>query len=164
LDGLGRSRKELLREIKSIQRAGSPLQTSFGFFTSNETDPEEPSQIFTWELDLLGMPISVHPLEIISQAVENITPLAEISDRQPGPIRVAGARLPGWGGGSRGFLFSDGTNMIQVHLDQRRVRRRNRIAAWSPMLLEGDWNQDPWGGGWLEVERYEILPIEHTSG
>jgi DNA-directed DNA polymerase III PolC len=164
LDGMGRSRHHLLMELASIQRAGSPLQASFGFFAPSETPPDRPSQTFAWELNLLGMPISVHPLQILRTEVGDVTPLASLDDHQPGPVRAAGARLPGWGGGSRGFLLSDGTAMVQVHLDRRRMRRGQRVTAWTPLIIEGIWKQDSWGGGWLEVERYEILPIEKPKG
>jgi hypothetical protein len=54
--------------------------------------------------------------------------------------------------------------MVQVHLDRRRMRRGQRVTAWTPLIIEGIWKQDSWGGGWLEVERYEILPIEKPKG
>ncbi|MGD8822102.1 MAG: hypothetical protein PVG63_03290, partial [Anaerolineales bacterium] len=160
LDGFGPSRNDLLREAGTIRRSGSPLQTSFGFFSPDVPTVESPAQIFAWELDLIGMPISVQPLQIVAVERNDITPLKAFQQHQPGAVRVVGARLPGWGGGSRGFLFSDGAGMIQVHLDQRRIRRRQRIAAWKPLLLEGEWRQDSWGGAWLELERYEYLPFD----
>jgi DNA polymerase-3 subunit alpha len=158
-DGLGDSRAQLIQDLVSIQRAGNPLQQSFGFYSPSKVEPESPSQIFHWEMDLLGLPISVHPLEIVSSALGEVTPLSALSGLKTCDVRVAGACLPGWGGGSRGFLLSDVTNFIQVHLDQRRIRRSQRIPAWTPLLLEGRWKRDSWGGGRLEVARFETLPV-----
>jgi DNA-directed DNA polymerase III PolC len=162
-DGFAPSKAQLLMELESIQQAGSPLQISFDFFSHQEIAIERQSQTYSWELELLGMPVTLHPLDLVDKDLGEVTPLAALTDLDSCQVRVAGARLPGWGGGRRGFLLSDQSDFVQVHLDQKRQPRRKRIASWAAVVLEGQWRRDPWGSGWLEVERFEILPVVEPS-
>ena len=59
------------------------------------------------------------------------------------PVRLAGYRLPGYTGG-KGFYFSDGDDYLLVRSDEKL-----RLTTWQPVLLEGRWREDSWGGGWL---------------
>ncbi len=112
LDGLGSSRAALLFEADEIRRAGTVAQLGFDFGEaggSPSVPPETPSQRVTWERQILGQPVSVHPVQTVTVPLDCV-PLAE-AHLQPGRrITVAGARLPGWTGG-KGFFLDDGAKL-----------------------------------------------------
>ncbi|UCG23083.1 MAG: DNA polymerase III subunit alpha, partial [Chloroflexota bacterium] len=118
LDGLGESRAALLAEAELVNRAGSARQMTFDFARA-KAEPESAADRLEWERRLLGQPISVHPLDLVSD-LPKVTPLTQLAStkqrRSPELLTVAGARLPGWTGGP-GFFLGDGRSFIIVRGD-----------------------------------------------
>ncbi|MBP9074697.1 MAG: DNA polymerase III subunit alpha [Caldilineaceae bacterium] len=152
LDGLGSSRAALLFEADEIRRAGTVAQLGFDFGQaggSPSVPAETPSQRVTWERQILGQPISVHPVQTVTLPPDCV-PLAE-AHLQPGRrITMAGARLPGWTGG-KGFFLDDGQNYITVIEPEG----SKAPAVGKPVTISGRWRVDAWGGGVLQGERVE---------
>ncbi len=154
LDGLGDSRAALLAEAEVVDRAGSARQMTFNF-ASTAVNPETAADRFEWERRLLGQPVSVFPLELVSN-LPKVTPLAQLAgsgrhtSRQS--LTVAGTRLPGWTGGP-GFFLGDGRDFVIVRGNERLAKPE----PWLPLLLRGRWRIDEWGSGWLQVEEMRFL-------
>jgi DNA polymerase III alpha subunit len=150
LDGLGSSRAALLREAEEVRRAGSALQLSFAF-EATEVKPETAAQRLAWEMETLGQPLSVHPLDLVCDRLPRHSSLAGLA-RQPGrPVTTAGARLPGWTGGD-GFFLGDGRNFVVVKGETKSP------APWQALVIRGRWVGDGWGSFWLQAD--EICKVE----
>jgi hypothetical protein len=144
LDGLGESRAAMLAEAKEIDRAGSALQMSFGF-ARREVAAEPAAQRLAWEQQLLGQPVSVHPLTVVEARLPaERLPLREVG-RARGRITVAGVRLPGWTGGE-GFFLGDGEGFVVVRPDAA----SEKPPVWEPVVVRGWRRGDEWGGVWVE--------------
>jgi DNA-directed DNA polymerase III PolC len=154
LDGLGDSRAALLAEAELVDRAGSARQMTFGF-ASADVSLESAADRFEWERRLLGQPVSVFPLELVSN-LPKVTPLAQLATSNRHASRqlltVAGTRLPGWTGGP-GFFLGDGRHFVIVRGDER----LEKPEPWLPLLLRGRWRVDKWGSAWLQVEEMRHL-------
>ncbi|HSG17746.1 MAG TPA: DNA polymerase III subunit alpha, partial [Anaerolineae bacterium] len=154
LDDLGENRAALLAEAELVNRAGSARQMTFDF-TRAEVEPESAADRLEWERRLLGQPISVHPLDLVSNPPE-VTPLAQLAStdqrRSRELLTVAGARLPGWTGGP-GFFLGDGRSFIIVRGDDG----LQKPEPWLPLWLRGRWLVDEWGSGWLQIEETALL-------
>jgi DNA-directed DNA polymerase III PolC len=149
LDGLGPSRAALLDELAAVGpgRAG---QIGFGFFTP-DVPPEPPAQRLAWEVHLLGQPVSVHPLALVTRPSGTLL----VSDLAAGRSRageIVGVRLPGWTGG-QGFFVGDGrAYVVAVGPEGQRSP-----PAWQVVKLRGHWQRDEWGGGVLRYDQSEAL-------
>ena len=154
LDGLGDSRAALLAEAELVDRAGSARQMTFNF-ASADVSPESAADRFEWEWRLLGQPVSVHPLELVS-GLPKVTPLGQLATsdqrRSRQLLTVAGVRLPGWTGGP-GFFLGDGREFVIVRGDEG----LEKPEPWLPLLLRGRWLVDEWGSGWLQAEEMRLL-------
>ena len=151
LDGLGLNRATLLDEAQTMLRAGNAQQMTFGFASPTTIAAESAAQRLAWEMEVLGMPLSVHPL-----AVQEIAPAGSVSLRRLPRLRgstatIRGARLPGRTGGS-GFFLDDGDSFVVV-----KTADKQRPPAWTPLQLKGRWRQDQWGGGWFQADSIERL-------
>jgi hypothetical protein len=146
LDGLGSSRAALLSEAEDVRHAGSAWQMAFPF-EEPEVPAETPEQRLAWEMELLGQPLSVHPLDALRESLPAHLPLAHLPDQPGRPVLVAGARLPGWTGGD-GFFLGDGQSFVIVKGD----KALKAPPAWQPLLVRGRWIGDGWGTFWLQAE------------
>jgi DNA polymerase III alpha subunit len=153
LDGLGESRAAMQAEAETITRMGSAQQMAFDFLQV-EVEAEMPAQRLTWEHRILGLPMSVHPLSLFSPeqlhtySTTPIMPLAKL-EKMPGrQVTTIGIRLPGWTGGD-GFFLGDEADYVIAVTD----KETKSPTAWDPLILQGRWRVDEWGGGWLQVER-----------
>jgi len=148
LDGLGESRAAMLAEAEVIARTGSARQMAFGFFQV-ETEPETPAQRLAWERRILGLPMSVHPLALLSpDRLAGVTPLAGLAQQPGRQLTTVGVRLPGWTGG-KGFYLGDGQTYVIAIPDEK----TQTPPEWEPLIVQGRWRMDEWGGGWLEISR-----------
>ena len=147
LDGLGSSRAALLLEAEDVRHAGSALQMAFPF-EEPDVAAEAPGQRLAWEMELLGQPLSVHPLDALRDSLPAHLPLARLPEQPGRPALVAGARLPGWTGGD-GFFLGDGQTFVVVKGDKSLKTR----PAWQPLLIRGRWIGDGWGTFWLQAEQ-----------
>jgi DNA-directed DNA polymerase III PolC len=143
LDGLGESRAALLSKAKEITRSGSARQMAFEFMTQPTVPPEPATQRLEWETRILGLPVSVHPLELVDLAAG--VPVRQLAQQDDRRVTVTAVRLPGWTGG-RGWFLSDGDSYIIV-------QGRARPPVWQPVVLTGRYRVDEWGGGWFQVEK-----------
>jgi len=105
----------------------------------------------------LGLPVSVHPLDLLESLPPDLTPLSQLgSDQVPPnagqPIDVIGVRLPGWTGGP-GFFLGDRESFVIVRKGKERTRRPDAPESWKPLLVRGRWVQDQWGTGWLQADQ-----------
>jgi DNA polymerase III alpha subunit len=154
LDGLGASRKALLEEARTAGRAGGG-QLSFGFLDAPVTPADSVTERLTWETEVLGQPVSAHPLELVKRG-RGDRPLRELPETRGKPVTALAARLPGWTGGP-GFFIGDGETFHVARPDKALEAQKIRWPVWRPMRLTGRWLVDEWGGGWLQVEAFELL-------
>jgi len=141
LDGWGNSRAELLAQAEAILRAGSGRQMAFGFAVAGDVVAETAVQQFEWEMALLGMPVSVNPLQLHPSSPT--LPVRQLPDRVNQRIALSGFRLPGWTGG-KGWFLSDGDSFVIV-------RGGKRPSAWEKVGINGRYLVDNWGGGWFQA-------------
>ena len=107
LDGLAASRAALLAEIGEIKHGGSTFQMAFDF-AEWVVPAESATQRLAWETEVLGWPVSVHPLDTVrAQIGQAVGLLGQCAAHPRQPVTVAGARMPGWTGGD-GFFLGDG--------------------------------------------------------
>jgi DNA-directed DNA polymerase III PolC len=151
LEGLGASRAALLAEAAEAERAGSTLQMAFDFGRRN-VEPETPAQRLAWEQCLLGQPVSVHPLDLVTGHLPEHLPLRRLPDSTGRGVTVVGVRLPGWTG-SQGFFLGDGDTFVTAKAD----RAAKAPPPWQPLLVRGQWLADEWGASWLRAEQIEKL-------
>jgi DNA polymerase-3 subunit alpha len=152
LDELGESRSALLAEAKGIKRSGTERQMAFPFATT-KAEPETAQEAMRWEMQILGYPISVHPLDLLKDIPEHV-PLRDLSDFEGELVSTVGVKLPGWTGGD-GFFFGDGDTFIVARLDRGQIQPR----IWQPQLLQGRWIGDGMGTFWFKVQhRMDIQP------
>lgn len=156
LDGLAESRAALLDETESVVRAGTAYQSVFSFAQASAMPPETPAQRMMWEQHVLGLPVSVHPIDTIERPPDDAIPLSRLPDFPNKVVMVIGTRLPGWTGG-KGFFFSDGKSFVNVITDEVALANREKPSAWEPLSLSGRWRTDEWGGGWFQAEAMEKI-------
>ncbi|MCZ7666232.1 MAG: hypothetical protein M5U34_02805 [Chloroflexi bacterium] len=150
LDGLGESRAAMLAAAAEILRAGNARQMSFGFGQETAVPPESPAQRFEWETHLLGLPMSLHPLDLVKQRPKTL-PIRQLPDYVGKRVTLAGARLPGWTGG-KGFFLDDGDSYIIV-----RGLDKERPAVWRAVVVNGRLRQDEWGTTWFQAESATLV-------
>ena len=157
LDGLGDSRAELLVEVNEVMRAGNALQMGFDFGERTAVAAETTSQRLEWEQRLLGLPVSVRPLDLVAESeMADDVPLRFLSRLRNQPTTIAGYRLPGWTG-DKGFFVSDGHDFVIVQM------KRKKVPLWKPLRLQGMWREDEWGNGRFEASQLTLLPTKSTS-
>ena len=146
LDGLGESRAAMLADAEEILRAGSARQMSFGFGMETAVPPESLAQRFEWENHLLGLPMSVHPLDLVEKL-----PIRQLPEYLGRRVTLAGTRLPGWTGG-QGFFLDDGDSYIIV-----RGLDKEKPEIWEPIVINGRFRQDEWGTTWFQAESAKLV-------
>ena len=150
LDGLGASRAALLAEMSEVQGGGAG-QLAFGF-VAQAVEPEAPAQRMAWEQRLLGVPVSVLPLETVDARQLPDLRLAELGARWGEVVTVAGTRLPGWTGG-KGWFLADRDALV-IAIPKQGV---SSPRPWKPVRVIGRWCRDEWGDAWLQVEAWSPL-------
>jgi len=150
LDGLGESRTALLASAQEKRNAANAWQLTFDF-SAPIIEPETASQRLQWERQVLGQPVSVHPVAVMGTARQGCSTLTQAAAQPGRRLRLALTRLPGWTGG-RGFFVSDGvTYAVAIPTGKLSTPR-----PWTPLLINGRWASDEWGGSWLQVEEWEL--------
>jgi DNA-directed DNA polymerase III PolC len=161
LDGLGASRAALLGDLARYERGGL-AQLGFGFL-EEEAAPETAAERLAWEEQLLGLPVSVHPLAAAQGGAAQEFPGYTVSTflhaaaTQPVVakgqlVSVAGARLPGWTGGAGFYLCDD-----RCYLTAIGPRGQRLPPAWQAVELVGRWQVDEWGGAALQYNGIRML-------
>jgi len=169
LDGLGPSRAILLRQAQARYRSGQTqtaeskrLQYAFRFTTEEEPEgpssvsPIELAQYVEWERTVLGFPVSVHPLALVSQHLPECLPLRRLHEQKGRAALVAGVRLPGWTGGP-GYYLGDGDSFVPVRPAPGGVT--GTPAPWVPLLVKGRWLDDGYDTGWLQADDLTLIPF-----
>jgi len=146
LDGMGQSRAAMLAQAEGIKRGGTEKQMAFSF-TETPANPETAQQAMAWEMQVLGYPLSVHPLDLVHDLPEYV-PLSNVKVFEGQQVSTAGVRLPGWTGG-QGFFFGDQETYIIARLE----RGRAQPPPWQPQLLRGQWQSDGMGTFWFRVQK-----------
>jgi DNA-directed DNA polymerase III PolC len=155
LDGLIPSRARGLKQLANVMSAGTPRQQTFAFIQPADAPAESPAQRLKWERHILGLPISVHPLELIAQEHVDVMPLRTVVDYPNEDVDVSGIRLPGWTGGA-GFFLGDGETFLNVKFSEK-DSQRIKPKEWAPIHVRGRWIVDEWGGGWLQADEVSDL-------
>jgi DNA-directed DNA polymerase III PolC len=155
LDGLGESRAQMLVETEQLARAGSSRQLVFDFARQATVSRETAAERLQWESHILGMPVSVHPLDLLSVEEAHV-PLRQLSQHKNQTAVVLGSRIPGWTGG-KGFYLGDGDSFEMVIPDPHVIGDGQERSPWQPLRLSGRWREDEWGGGWFQAERITLL-------
>ena len=157
LDGLGDSRAALLAEAGLLGRkgsgAGAAAQLAFDF-ARPRVAPEPSAQRLAWEKELLGWPVSVHPLELVADRLPDHLPLRDLPHQPGRSVTTAGVRLSGWTGG-QGFFLGDGDAFVIV----KAGREDKAPPAWRPLLVRGRWTADAWGGAWFQAEAIKEFQV-----
>ncbi|MEA3334405.1 MAG: DNA polymerase III subunit alpha [Chloroflexota bacterium] len=151
LDGLASSRNGLLAELREIRRAGSATQLAFDFPTP-DVPTESAQQQFDWEKHLLGDPIGVNPLDLVTDLPADSTPLDMLRGHAGHRITAAGYRIPGWTGG-QGFFLSNGNRYV-LAMPPKGI---DNPRPWQPLLVTGRWMRDQWDSEWLQVSSWQVL-------
>lgn len=157
LDGLGESRAALLAEAEEILRAGNALQMTFAFARATP-EPESPAQRLAWETHLLGLPISVHPLELTAVQTNHTLPIRRLPESQGKLVRIAGARLPGWTGG-KGYFLDDGDDFVIVQ-----GLEKGALPVGEGVVLDGRYRRDEWGAAWFQATGVEKIELSIANG
>ena len=153
LDGLGANRAAMLDAAEAAGRAGGANQMRFDFLDGPTIAAESAADRLAWELEILGRPASVHPLELVARR-EDDTAVRALPQTRGRRVTALVVRIPGWPGGA-GFFMSDGDDFAIARPAKALAEERTRWPAWQPLRLSGRWRVDEWGGGWFEVEAYE---------
>jgi DNA polymerase-3 subunit alpha len=154
LDGLGENRATLLAEAVGIDRAGGGKQMTFSFVTP-QVSPETAQEAMTWEIRILGYPISINPLALVKDLPEHI-PLRELPEHEGRLVSTVSVRLPGWTGWE-GFFLGDGDTFIVA----RTERGRTQPKVWQPLHVRGRWSGDGRGTFWFQVEEIDDLAFSN---
>jgi DNA polymerase-3 subunit alpha len=157
-DGLVESRAMAIAEVEDIFRAGTPQQISFEFVQRSTAPPESAAQRLTWEREIMGFPVSVNPLQLVSEDLQDTTPLRALDDAEKGTICLAGFILPGRPGRS-GFFFGDGNTFVRARFTENQTGSPPGMKNWQPVRLYGTWRLDEWGGGWFRTTRVKPLAL-----
>jgi hypothetical protein len=112
-----------------------------------------------WERHILGLPVSVHPVDTVEHTPEDAVHLSNLPESPNRVVLVIGTRLPGWTGG-KGFFFSDGVSFVNVVMDEAALANREKPPTWEPFSLSGRWRVDEWGGGWFQAEKMEKVRVD----
>jgi hypothetical protein len=156
LDGLGKSRNAMLQaSAEPITQEGSS-QLSFWEGRLDSIDSEGSQQRFDWEMEILGSPVSVTPLDLVHQEGLDAMRLSKMAMTTGELVRVAGYRIPGWPGGD-GFFLADEGQYIQVKLETRKGEKKTQPGTWMPIVLEGHWEEDRWGMGWFKARSWREI-------
>ena len=155
LDGLGESRAAMLEAAGVAGRAGSPHQMSFGFLNVSAVQADTPADRLSWEMDILGRPASIHPLELARRRKGDFA-VRRLPETRGRLVTALAARVPGWPGGP-GFFMGDGDSFEIARPGKGLAAEKIRWPSWRPMRLSGRWRVDEWGGGWFEIESYELV-------
>jgi len=161
LDGLGESRAQMLVDAGQLARAGSSRQLVFDFAKEPATAREPVSERFQWEMHILGMPVSVHPLDLVATEERHVL-IRQLPLRKNQPVVILGTRLPGWTGG-KGFYLDDGDSFEMVVPDPHLTLGDRERKSWQPLRVHGRWREDEWGGGWFQAEAISLLPHENGT-
>ena len=153
LDGLGANRRAMLTEAQGSRRGGAG-QLRFDFL-DEPAAAETPVERVAWEMELLGQPLSVHPLALVA-APRGATPLRRLPVGRGQAVTVYAVRIPGWPGGG-GMFIGDGETFVVARLAKGLAADRSRRPYWRPLRLSGHWQRDEWDGGWLQVETIEVI-------
>lgn len=151
LDGLGPSRAAMLETVAPGGRAG---QMSFDFLTISATQSETAADRLSWEMEILGRPASVHPLELERRREDDVA-VRRLPETRGRLVTALVVRIPGWPGGA-GFFMSDGDDFAIARPIKGSAAEKVRWPVWRPMRLSGRRRVDEWGGDWFEVESCEI--------
>ncbi len=155
LDGLGESRNAMLAQLPRGKTHA--MQLAFEFFIPN-VEPETPAQRLAWETHILGMPMSLHPLEPIRPSLPpDLVRLGEFRHRAGQRLRAAAVRLPGWTGDDGYFLADETDYLLAIPGDED----ASPPAPWEPVIITGRWLTDDWGRAWLGIE--EVVRILNTD-
>lgn len=154
LDGVGESRAAMLADAQGVARAGNVRQLSFGFATETAVAPETVAERAQWEKHLLGYPVSVQPAELVHDVPEGITALTDLPQTQGRLVSILGWRLAGWTGG-KGFYVGNGRYFVLARWGRDGTGKEQTKKPWLPMVLNGRWRVDEWGGGWFQVDSIE---------
>ena len=138
-------------EAENVARAGNAYQRAFSFIEGSTSATETPAQRLKWEQHILGLSVSVHPVSTVVNGLGDALPLHRLPEMANRMVKVIGACLPGWTGGT-GFFFSDGVTFVNVKMDKVALANREKPPAWRPMCLRGRWRVDEWGSGWFQAE------------
>lgn len=157
-DGLAPHRSHALHQVASAMEAGSPRQHWLPSFERPEPASESDADRLRWEREILGMPVSVFPHQVVRIDRSDQTPLRDLPKVGAGVHWILGSRLPGRTGGKGYYLF-DGSDFILVRVDPESKGFRSRPKSWDAVMLSGRWVQDRWGGSWFDPESQEVLPI-----
>ncbi len=95
---------------------------------------------------MLGLPVSVNPLETVAALPPETVSLARLPETAGQLVTAAGYRLPGWTGGPD-FYLGDGQTFVLARGDEA----VKAPPAWQPVLTRGRWRRDEFGTGWFHL-------------
>jgi DNA polymerase III subunit alpha len=156
LDGLGVGRKALLDELKG-RMPGAPLQLALPLAWGEEMPPGEftPVEQLALELDVLGWPVSTHPLAPFARetaargAVRSDSLARHVGER----VTVAGARLSLWGDRRGQVTMGDEGGLFPIRLPPGHRLRPGSLGRLGPY----------WATGRVQIDRSgEVAVLAET--
>jgi hypothetical protein len=153
LDGLGEHRAALLAEWAEIGQGGSALQLALPF-DQPTLPPETLVQRLAWERRVLGLPVSVNPLQTVAALPPEAVSLIRLPETASQLVTTAGYRLPGWTGGP-GFYLGDGQTFVLARGDEA----FKAPPPWQPILARGRWRRDEFGSSWFHLVEGSLNPL-----
>ncbi len=157
LDGLGASRAALLQHAAGAAgRAGGAGQMSFDFMNVSAVQAETAADRVSWETEILGRPVSVHPLRLARarRGGRGLAAFAGVAGQRAVRLRRCACPV---GRAARASSPGMATRSSSPGRTRRWPPQKVRWPSWRPMRLRGRWLTDEWDGGWFEVEAYEML-------
>ena len=141
LDRLGDNRKGLLRQAQGHGRGRPIQQLALPFLLdAGEASAETAQDRLNWETRILGMPLSVHPIDLIAPASR--TPIATCQPQIGRQYQLYGQRLPDWDRNS--FLLADASGLLRIHLPKTAPNSLSKPKSNALVRVTVVWQQDAW--------------------
>ena len=164
LDGLGTSRRVLLAHLEG-RSSSAPLQAALPFFQANgdadgNTDPNDTLlQRLAWEQEMLGWPVSEHPLRAFEDRLAALRVIHSdgLSQRAGRKVTIAGARLGLWGERRGTVTLEDEAGLITVRLPSQQLPQPGVMGKLGPYWVQGRVQLDRAGAVSIQAEEMEPL-------
>jgi hypothetical protein len=140
-----------LADAGASHSGGDGGQLAFSF-VAQAVAAEGAAQRIAWETRLLGLPVSLHPVEAVSARPPSQLTLAQLANTRGASVSVAGTRLPGWTGG-KGWFLADAEHYVIAMPPKGMTNPK----PWRAIEVRGRWCNDEWGDCWLAIDEWKGL-------
>jgi DNA polymerase III alpha subunit len=160
LDGWGAGRKALLADL-GVRSPSAPLQLALPLTWAGEAGESEETlaERLIMELEMLGWPVSAHPLRPFAQdlASRGVVWSDALADHAGDRVTVAGARLGLWGERRGRVILEDEAGFVNVQMPPDRRLQAGSMGKLGPYQVTGRVRLDRAGEATITAERVEAL-------